>query len=98
MAVFNGMLPILPGQEEAARAWAQEIAGARREGFAAMNARGDVTRETWTFVTTPIGCFILFWFEGDVAEIFDDVVAAQDDFAVWFRARLKAITGLDLST
>jgi hypothetical protein len=97
MGVFSGMFPILPGKEDAARAWAKEVAGPRKDGFDALNRRGEITRETWTIQTTPGGSFMLVWFEGNVAKAFADVATGQDAFTVWHRAQLQAITGLDLS-
>ena len=97
MGVFSGMFPILPGKEDAFRAWCKEVAGPRQDGFDALNRRGDITRETWALQTTPEGSFFLMWFEGNVEKAFEDVVTGQDEFTVWHRARLLDIFGLDLS-
>jgi len=91
------MFPILPGKEDAARAWAKEVAGPRKDGFDALQRRGDITRETWTLQTTPAGSFMLVWFEGNVEKAFEDVATGQDEFTVWHRAQLKDVTGIDLS-
>jgi hypothetical protein len=97
MGVLNVMFPILPGKEEAARAWIGELAGARRDGWDAMQRRGDVARETFTLVATPTGSFLLVWVEGDVERAFADVATAGDEFTVWHREQLKAITGVDVT-
>jgi len=97
MSMFSGMFPILKGKEDAARAWAKEVAGRRKEGFDALNKRGDITRETWAVQITPMGSFMLIWFEGNVEKAFADVATGQDEFTVWHRARLLEITGIDLS-
>jgi hypothetical protein len=97
MGVFNAMFPILPGKEEAARAWIAEIAGPRREGWDAMEKRGELTRETFTLQTTPMGSFLLVWAEGDIEKAFTDVATAQDEFTTWHRAQLKDITGIDIT-
>jgi hypothetical protein len=97
MGVFSGMFPILPGKEDAARAWAKEVAGPRKDGFDALNRRGEITRETWTIQTTPGGSFMLVWFEGNVEKAFEDVATGQDEFTPWHRAQLADVTGLDLS-
>jgi hypothetical protein len=47
MGVFNGVFPIQAGKEDASRAFAAETIGARRAGFDAQLARGDISRETW---------------------------------------------------
>ena len=49
MAVFNGAFPILPGKEAAAHSFADDINGARRNDFTAMQMREGITRETWSF-------------------------------------------------
>jgi hypothetical protein len=97
MGVFNGLFPILPGKEDAARNLAQELLGPRRKEYDAFQARSDFTRETWALQPTPAGLFMNVWFEGDVEHGFADLAIAQDDFTVWFRAQLLDITGVDLS-
>jgi len=97
MTVFNGMFPILPGQEDAARAWAAEIAGPRRAGWDALQSRAKITRETFTIQTTPNGSFLLVWFEGNVPKAFEDVATGQDEFTAWHRGRLAEVTGIDLT-
>jgi hypothetical protein len=96
MAVFNTMFPILPGQEDAARAWIGELSGARKEGFDALQRRSQIARETLTLQTTPMGSFLLVWFDGDVEKAFAEVAAGQDEFTVWHRAQLQEVTGIDL--
>ncbi len=73
MGVFNGMFPIQAGKEEDARAFAAETMGARRPEFKAHHARADTTRETWALQETPMGSFMLVWFEGDVEKAFADL-------------------------
>ena len=97
MAVFNGAFPVLPGKEDAGRAFAAAISGPKKAEFDAMQARSGVTRETWSMQETPAGTFILVWFDGDVEAAFTDLATAQDDFTVWFRAQIEEITGADMS-
>jgi hypothetical protein len=66
MGVLNGMFPILEGKADAACAFAAETVGARKAGFEALQARSKITRETWALQETPMGSFMLVWFEGDV--------------------------------
>jgi hypothetical protein len=96
MGVFNGMFPVQAGKEEDARAFAAETMGARRAEYDAHLARGDVTRETWTLQETPMGSFILVWFEGDVEKAFADLATSDSEFVTWFRARVLDVTGVDL--
>ena len=95
MAVFNGMFPIQAGREDDARAFAAEALGARRAGFDAHHARAGTARETWALQETPMGSFMLVWFEGDVEKAFADL-AGDDEFVTWFRGRVLDLTGVDL--
>jgi len=97
MGVFNGLFPVLEGQEAAARSFAEEAAGQRRDQLGAHLVRSDVTRETWSLLTTPMGSFINVWFEGDVEGAFADLATNDDEFGVWMRQRILDVTGVDVS-
>jgi len=97
MGVFNGMFPILEGKEDAARALASDTVGVRKADFEALQARSNITRETWAMQETPMGNFMLVWFEGDVEKAFGDLASDNSDFATWFRTQVKEITGVDLA-
>ena len=98
MAVFNGAFPVLPGKEAAAHSFADDINGARRNDFNAMQKREGITRETWSFQATPAGAFMLVWFEAaDLEAAFTDLATASDEPSVWFRGRVKDLTGVDLT-
>ena len=97
MAVFNGMFPIQAGKEQAARQFAADTLGARKADFDALQARSSVTRETWAVQETPMGSFMLVWFEGDVEKAFADLASDNSEFATWFREQVKDVTGVDLA-
>jgi hypothetical protein len=97
MGVFNGFFPVLPGKEDAARSFAKEVLGPRRDQFALTEARSAVTRETWSLLTTPDGSVVNVWFEGNVDEAFADLATADDEFTVWFRQQVLNVTGVDMS-
>ncbi|MGI8927473.1 MAG: hypothetical protein ACR2HN_12625 [Tepidiformaceae bacterium] len=98
MAVFNGAFPVLPGREDEARAFARDVVGPRRVGYEATQRRGGIMRETWSLQETPVGSFMLVWFEAaDIDLAFSDIATASDDYSVWFRGRVKDVTGVDLS-
>jgi hypothetical protein len=80
---------------EDARAFAAETMGARRAEFKAHHARADTTRETWALQETPMGSFMLVWFEGDVEKAFADLATNDSDFITWFRDRMLDLTGVD---
>jgi hypothetical protein len=95
--VFNAMFPIQAGKEEDARAFAAETMGPRRAEFAAHHARAGNVRETWALQETPMGSFLLVWFEGDVEKAFADHATNDSEFEAWFRGRVLDVTGFDLS-
>jgi hypothetical protein len=97
MAAFNSMFPVLPGKEDAVRDWIAELAGPRKAGFDALQRRSDIARETLTLQETPTGAFLLFWFDGDVEKAFRALIAGDDEFTLWHRARLRDVTGIDLA-
>ncbi len=97
MAVFNGAFPILSGKDQAGRDFAATCMGERGKGFKAQLARGGITRETWALQETPMGSFMLVWFETpDVEKAFTELATSSDEFTVWFRAQVKDLTGVDL--
>jgi len=96
MGVFNGVFPVLAGKEEDARAFAAETIGARRAGFEAHHARSGTARETWALQETPMGSFMLVWFEGDVEKTFTDLATDDSEFTKWFLGRVLDVTGVDL--
>jgi hypothetical protein len=97
MAIFNCMYPVLPGKEDVARSFAKELSGPRLDQFNAQQARGGVTRETWTVQQTPTGAVILVWFDGDIDKAFADIATDESEFATWFRAQVLEISGFDLA-
>ncbi|MGZ6528138.1 MAG: hypothetical protein ACXVES_13235 [Actinomycetota bacterium] len=96
MGVFNGMFPIQAGKEKDARAFAAETIGPRRADFEAHHARAGNTRETWTLQETPMGSFMLVWFEGDLEKAFADFATNDSDFMTWYRGQILDLTGVDL--
>ncbi|MCU1346657.1 MAG: hypothetical protein JWL70_2923 [Acidimicrobiia bacterium] len=98
MGLFNGVYPIKPGKEDDARAFAAEVVGARRPDFEAHMERDGITRETWTLQETPMGSFMLVWFDGDVETAFTWLATDTSDYALWFRAQVLDVTGVDMAT
>jgi hypothetical protein len=72
--------------------------GERRKGFEAQLARDGITRETWALRETPMGSFMLVWFESpDIEKTFTELATSSDEFTVWFRGQVEDVTGIDLS-
>ena len=98
MAVFNGAFPVLAGKTDTAKAFAKEVAGGRRRDYTESQARGGITRETWSLQSTPDGDFVLVWFEApDVDKAFATLGESNEPFDVWFRERVLEISGVDLA-
>jgi hypothetical protein len=96
MGVFNGMFPVQAGKEAAAGAFAAETMGARRADYDAHLRRADVSRETWALQETPMGSFMLVWFEGDVEKAFTELATSDLPFIAWYRSQVLDVTGVDL--
>jgi hypothetical protein len=97
MAVFNGAFPILPGKEQESRAFAATCMGERRKDFEEQLTSDGISRETWALQETPMGSFMLVWFEAtDIAEVFTNLASLNTEFTTWFRAQVKDLTGVDL--
>jgi hypothetical protein len=98
-AVFNAAFPVLPGKVDAARDFAKETMGAQRSGYDESQKRSGITRETWSIQETPDGsAFVLVWFESpDPDKSFAELAQDVSDFAVWFRGKVKEISGVDLA-
>ena len=96
MAVFNGLFPIQAGKEDEARAFAAETMGTHLDGFATHHGRAGTLRETWALQETPMGSFMLVWFEGDVEKTFADLATDDSEFGTWFRGQVLDLSGVDL--
>ena len=97
MAVFMGAFPVLPGKEQEARKFGEETSS-RLSEFEASQERLGVTRETWMLQQSPEGSMVIVHFESDDVEgVFSSFAQSDDSFDVWFKGRVKEITGVDLN-
>ena len=97
MAVFLGAFPVLEGKDGEARKLAQETRE-RRDEFEASQQRHGVTKEEWSLQQTPMGSMVVVRFEsGDVEGAFAGLAESNDPFDVWFRQRVREVSGVDLS-
>jgi hypothetical protein len=97
MAVFNCAFPILPGKEQGSREFAAACIGERSKEFEAQAARTGTARETWALQETPMGSFMLVWFEApDVEKASTEIATSSDEFTIWFRSQIKDVTGVDM--
>jgi hypothetical protein len=97
MAVFMGAFPVLPGKEEELRKFAEETRSRRGE-FDASQQRLGITEELWVLQQSPEGSMVIIHFESDDVEGALATFAQSDDsFDVWFKDRVKEISGVDLN-
>ena len=90
MAVFNGVFPILPGKERGGRDFAATCMGEQRKGFDPQAAKTGITRETWALQETPMGSFMLVWFEApDIEKTLTELATSGDEFTIWFRGQVE---------
>ena len=92
-------LPILPGKGAAARAFQQELAGARHTEYAHSERALGIVKELWFLQETMNGDLFVAYLESpDLNRALGRFAAAQGAFNVWFRRQLADVTGVDLST
>ncbi len=92
-------LPILPGKTEAARAFLQEMDGPRKQQLAACGQSVGIVKETWAIQQTPQGdLFVVYMAGEDIAQVFEQFAASQDEFDRWVKQRVQEATGADLNT
>ncbi len=98
MAVHNFAFPVVPGKEDLARQFANEVLNDHAEHYASLMKASGTTRVTWTLNATPAGTFILVWYEADeVLKIFEILATSADADASWMRGRIQEIGDLDLT-
>ena len=91
-------LPIQAGQTDAARAFLQELEGARKNEYAASEQRLQITKEVWAIQQSPMGdLFVVFFQANDVGAAVSQFVNSQDEFDQWFKGQVKDTTGVDLN-
>lgn len=91
------MVPLLPGKKEAALAFAGALMNERRTEL--DRAQLTVTKESWFLQETPMGDFLIVYFQApDPDRVHQNLAVSEDPFDVWFRAQVLEITGIDIST
>lgn len=92
-------LPILPGKTEIARAFLQEMNGARKQQWDACVQGVGIAKEIWALQQTPRGdLFVVYMAGGNIAQAFAQLAASQDEFDRWVKQQVQATTGADLNT
>lgn len=97
MATMAVAFPVLPGQAEAGRRFAQE-ALSRRQELAESFRRIGVSREEWYLQSTPQGELVIVVLEAaDPRRAFQDWAASSDPFDRWFKQQAQAVSGIDFN-
>jgi len=97
MAHTVRLMPVLPGREQTARTFSNELLKERRAETDAFYARYGVRGETWSLQQTPMGLIGVVCTDiDDLADGLHKLAASTHPFDVWFRSRVQEITGLDL--
>jgi len=99
MSSFNAVFPLAADKFDAARSFAKELNGPRRQQLEDLERRCGVEREIWTIQEMPDGGrVILVLFDGDVEKTYSELASADDDFTAWYRAQVLELGGPDLTT
>lgn len=97
MASLGIAFPVLPGQAEAARRFAVEVAGSRQSEFVKTLEREGITREEWYLQQTPNGDIIIVSFDSpDPAKSLSHWATATTEYELWFIGQVQTISGVDL--
>ena len=91
-------LPILPGKTAAARAFLQELGGARKQDLLASDQALGFTKELWALQQTPQGDFLVGYLRGqDLGHATGLFAASQGDFDRWMKQQMHEVAGTDFN-
>jgi hypothetical protein len=97
MALMAVVTPILPGKTGEWREFIAELNGPRSSEFKQSREEAGVHERTF-FQTTPMGDLVIATLEGDdPAAAFGQMTSSNSAFAAWFRERVQAVHGVDLT-
>jgi hypothetical protein len=91
-------VPIVTGKTEEGRRFAGEIAGPRYKEMGESRRAKRLTRETLWIQPTPMGDYIIVYFEGeDAVRANEEFAASKTPFDVWFKKEAGALVGQDFN-
>jgi hypothetical protein len=91
--------PILPGKVEAWRRFCQELAGSRSGAYEASRRRLGITRERMALIDNGFGAAAVTIIEAQhVGQALGQIIASDQPFDHWYRARLEELHGINLSS
>ena len=92
------IVPILAGKTEEWKQFLAELTGPRHKEHEASRLRAGVKREYVYLQSAPMRDIVVIYDEADDLDRMYEVLATSDDsFDVWFRQRIRALHGFDLS-
>ena len=92
-------VPILPGKVDEWEGWIAELNGPRKAEFDDMNQRMGLTgHRAWLQQTPDGGHLVIAVHDGPGGDEFmGKLVASENEFDSWFRAKVGQIHGIDFS-
>jgi hypothetical protein len=90
-------VPILPGKTADARSFMRELDTMRRAEYDRSERRIGITKEVWYLAAMPSGDQLIAYVESaDFPRAREQFSQSDDDFDVWFKQRMRDVTGVDL--
>ena len=92
------LAPILDGKVEVWKDWIRELNGSASTELKDFNGRYGLTRHAAWLTETPSGPAVIALHQGPGSNQFMPKLAAADrEFDIWFRDKIKEIHGLDVT-
>ena len=91
------VVPVLPGRTAEARAFMRELDTVRRAEYDRSERRIGITKEVWYLAPMPSGDQLVGYMEtADFPRALQQFSQSRDTFDLWFKERMRTVTGLDL--
>lgn len=98
MATMMMALPLRCGQAEDAGAFARECVGARYAEYDASERRIGLVAENWYLARLAGADYFVIQVEGeDLMVSMGAFIASREPFDLWFKGRVRDLTGVDLN-
>ena len=92
-------VPLLPGKEDATRAFYKDVEGPRQQEYTDSERRLEITKEiAWLTPLDDNSSAAIIYIESENFEqAFSEFVQSQNDFDLWFKQQVLDVSGLDLN-
>jgi hypothetical protein len=98
MAEIIFAIPIMRGKEDRDRETRDEMAGARREEYAAALKEAGITRQAvWHQQMPSGGALAIVYIEADDPEAHERFASSDSEISRWFVERMQEVHGRDVS-